>query len=112
MGSQLETSFQPVNKKNHTVYPHNHYARVLVVTASKGLSSFLHLEVASLVRGVWGPENGDVPHVHVRVVGNGHRETFHGLSVQRLQFHGERANGRGAGRGRGHGEDLDSGQGG
>ena len=57
-----------------------------------------HLEIASLIGSVRGSENGDVPDIHVRVVGYGDGEPFHGVSVQRLQLHGQSPDGRGVGR--------------
>lgn len=57
-----------------------------------------HLEVAALVRRVGRAEDGNVPHVHVCVIGNSHCKSFHGFLVQSLQLHSEGADRRGVSR--------------
>lgn len=53
------------------------------------LESFFcsYLEVASLIQGVWGPEDGHFPIVEVRLLHKSDAEALHWLLLQRLQLH-------------------------
>ena len=55
-----------------------------------------HLEVAALVGGVRGTENGHLPAVEVTFVRDGHSEPLHGLTLEGFELHGESSYGGGA----------------